>query len=65
MSRCPQKRKNVMSLGTVLLIILIIALLGGVSGIGGGLFYGTGYYGGGALGTILIIVLILVLLGRL
>ena len=54
-----------MSLGTILLIILIIALLGGFSGIGGGLFYGTGYYGGGALGTILIIVLILVLLGRL
>jgi len=35
-----------MSLGTIILIILIIALLGGFSGIGGGPFYGTGYYGG-------------------
>jgi len=28
-----------------LLIILVIALLGGFSGLGGGPFYGTGYYG--------------------
>jgi len=32
-----------MSLGTILLVILVIALLGGFSGIGGGPFYGTGY----------------------
>jgi Protein of unknown function (DUF3309) len=32
-----------MSLGTIILIILIIALLGGFSGLGGGPFYGTGY----------------------
>jgi hypothetical protein len=55
----------IMSLGTILLIILIIALLGGFSGIGGGPFYGTGYYGGGGLGLVLVIVLILVLLGRI
>lgn len=54
-----------MSLGTILLIILIIALLGGFSGLGGGPFYGTGYYGGGGLGLILVIVLILVLMGRI
>ena len=36
-----------MSLGTILLIVLIIILLGGFSGLGGGPFYGTGYYGGG------------------
>ena len=54
-----------MSLGTILLIIIVIALLGGFSGLGGGRFYGTGYYGGGGLGLVLIIVLILVLLGRL
>ena len=53
-----------MSIGTILLIILVIALLGGFSGLGGGPFYGTGYYGGG-LGLVLVIVLILVLLGRL
>jgi hypothetical protein len=54
-----------MSLGTILLIILIILLLGGFSGIGGGPFYGTGHIGGGALGLVLIIVLILVLVGRI
>ncbi len=54
-----------MSLGTIILLILVIALLGGFTGIGGGPFYGTGYYGGGGLGTVLIIVLILVLLGKL
>jgi hypothetical protein len=54
-----------MSLGTILLIILIIALLGGFSGLGGGRFYGTGYYGGGGLGLVLVVVLILVLLGKI
>jgi hypothetical protein len=54
-----------MSLGTILIIILIIALLGGFSGIGGGPFYGTGYYGGGGLGLVLIVIIILVLLGRI
>ena len=54
-----------MSLGMILLIVLVIALLGGFSGIGGGPFYGMGYYGGGGLGLILIIVLILVVLGKL
>jgi hypothetical protein len=54
-----------MSLGTILLIILVIALLGGFSGLGGGPFYGTGYYGGGGLGLVLVIVLSLVLLGRI
>ncbi len=54
-----------MSIGTILLIVLIIALLGGFSGIGGGRFYGTGYYGGGGLGLVVVIVLILVLIGKL
>lgn len=54
-----------MSLGTIILIILIIALLGGFSGIGGGPFYGTGYHGGIGLGTVIVIILILVLLGKL
>jgi Protein of unknown function (DUF3309) len=54
-----------MSVGTILLIILVIALLGGFSGLGGGPFYGTGYYGGGGIGLILIIVLILVVLGKI
>jgi hypothetical protein len=54
-----------MSVGTILLIVLVVALLGGFSGLGGGPFYGTGYYGGGGLGLILVIVLVLVLLGKL
>jgi hypothetical protein len=54
-----------MSIGTIILIILIIALLGGFSGIGGGPFYGTGYYGGGGLGLVIVILLILLLLGKL
>ena len=54
-----------MSVGTIVLIILVIALLGGFSGLGGGPFYGTGYYGGGGLGLVLVIVLVLVVLGKL
>jgi hypothetical protein len=54
-----------MGLGTILIIILALALLGGFSGFGGGPFYGTGYYGGGGLGLVLIIVIILVVLGRI
>jgi hypothetical protein len=57
--------ESYMSLGTIILIILIIALLGGFSGVGGGPFYGTGYYGGGGLGLVIVILLILVLLGKL
>jgi len=58
-------RRERMSIGTIILIILVIALLGGFSGIGGGPFYGTGYYGGGGLGLIIVILLILLLLGRI
>jgi len=54
-----------MSIGTLLVIILVIALLGGFSGWGGGPFYGTGYYGGGGLGLLLVFVLVLVLTGRI
>jgi hypothetical protein len=53
-----------MSVGTILLIVLVIALLGGFSGIGGGRFYGMGNYGGGGLGVVLVVVLILVVLGK-
>ena len=54
-----------MTIGTIILISLISALLGGFSGLGGGPFYGTGYYGGGGLGLVIVIILILVLLGRI
>jgi Protein of unknown function (DUF3309) len=54
-----------MSLGTILLNILVIALLGGFTGFGGGYGYGFGHKSMGVLGTVLIIILILVLLGRI
>ena len=68
-TNAPLERKGLeeirMSIGTIILIILVIALLGGFSGIGGGPFYGTGYYGGGGLGLVIVILLILLLLGKL
>ncbi len=54
-----------MPVGTILIIILVIALLGGFSGLGGGQFYGTGRWGGSGLGLVLVVVLVLVLLGKL
>lgn len=55
-------------LGTVLIVILILALFGGLAPFGavsGRPYWGAGYgYGGGGIGLILIILLILVLLGR-
>jgi len=52
-----------MSLGTILLILLVIFLLGGFSGLVGGYGYGFGHSGIGVIGVILIIVLVLVLTG--
>ncbi len=54
-----------MSLGTILLIILVIFLLGGFSGRIGGYGYGYGHGGMGVIGVILVVVLILVLTGRM
>jgi Protein of unknown function (DUF3309) len=51
-------------LGTLLLILLIIALLGGLRDWGRGPFYGTGYYGGGGLGLLLLLVVVLLATGR-
>ena len=64
-ARKRMQERETMGLGTILIIILVIALLGGFSGLGGGPFYGTGYYGGGGLGLVLLIIIILVLLGRI
>ncbi len=54
-----------MTLGTILLIILVIFLLGGFSGRIGGYGYGYGHSGVGVIGIVLIVVLILVLTGRM
>jgi hypothetical protein len=53
-------------LGTILLVILIIALLGGFRDWGGrGPFYGTGYSGGGGIGLVLLVVVLLLATGRI
>ena len=54
-----------MSIGTILIIVLIIFLLGGFSGRFGGYGYGFGHGGMGGLGIVLVILLVLVLSGRL
>ena len=54
-----------MSLGTILLIILVIFLLGGFSGRFGGYGYGFGHSGVGVIGMLVVILLVLVLTGRL
>jgi hypothetical protein len=54
-----------MSLGTILLVILIIFLLGGFSGRFGGYGYGFGHSGIGVIGVLVVILLVLVLTGRL
>lgn len=51
-----------MSLGTVLLVVLLIFLLGGLPTWG---WHSYGYGLTGGIGVVLVIVLILVLLGRL
>ena len=54
-----------MSIGTILIILLVIFLLGGFSGQFGGYGYGYGHGGVGVIGVILIVVLVLVFLGRI
>jgi hypothetical protein len=57
--------ESAMTLGTILIIILIIFLLGGFSGRFGGYGYGMGHSGMGLGGLILIVLIILLLLGKL
>jgi len=50
------------TIGIILIVIVCIALFGGMAGVGGRPFYGAGYgYGGGGLGLILVIVIILII----
>ena len=57
--------ERAMSLGTILVIILIIFLLGGFSGRFGGYGYGRGHSTMGLAGVILVVLLILLLLGKI
>jgi hypothetical protein len=55
-----------MTIGTILIIILVLVLIGGFGGWVGGPWYGgSPHYVGGGLGLVLVIVLILVLLGHI
>ncbi len=53
------------SLGTILIIIVILYLLGGYSGRFGGYGYGLGHSGMGLGGVILVVLVVLLLLGKL
>ena len=57
------QRERVMSVGTILLIILILLLVGAVPSWPHSRDWG--YFPSGGLGLVLVIVLILVLLGRI
>ena len=52
-----------MSLGTILLIILVLALIGAIPS--WGYSSGWGYYPSGGIGLLLLIVIILLVLGRI
>jgi len=54
-----------MSLGTILIILVLLYLVGGWSGRFGGYGYGLGHSGMGLGTVILVILLVLVLLGKL
>jgi hypothetical protein len=57
--------EGTMSLGTILIILVIIYLLGGFSGRFGGYGYGMGHSGMGLGGLVLVVLLVLLLLGKL
>jgi hypothetical protein len=57
------ERRIIMSLGTILLIILVLLLIGAIPS--WPYSTGWGYYPSSGIGIILIIVLILVLMGRI
>jgi Protein of unknown function (DUF3309) len=54
-----------MSLGTILIIIVIIYLIGGWSGRVGGYGYGYGHSGMGLGAVVLVVLLVLLLVGKL
>jgi hypothetical protein len=58
-------REDAMSLGTILIILVIIYLLGGMSGRIGGYGYGMGHSGMGIGGVVLVVLIVLLLLGKL
>jgi hypothetical protein len=59
------EREHIMSLGLILIILVIIYLLGGMSGRFGGYGYGRGHSGMGLGGVVLVVLLILLLLHKI
>jgi hypothetical protein len=62
---CWAARRTAMTLGTILIIIVLLYLLGGWSGRLGGYGYGLGHSGMGLGGVVLVVLLILLLLGKI
>jgi peptidoglycan/LPS O-acetylase OafA/YrhL len=59
----PEERRRVMSLGTILIVLLILALIGVLPT--WGYSSGWGYGPGGIVGVLLVVIIILALLGRM
>jgi uncharacterized protein DUF3309 len=57
--------EGAMSLGLILIILVIIYLMGGLSGRFGGYGYGMGHSGMGLGGVVLVVLILLLLLGKL
>jgi Protein of unknown function (DUF3309) len=57
--------EDAMTLGTILIILVVIYLLGAVSGRIGGYGYGMGHSGVGIGGVVLVVLVVLLLLGKL
>jgi hypothetical protein len=64
-SPAASNEESIMSLGLILIILVIIYLLGGMSGRIGGYGYGMGHSGMGLGGVVLVVLLVLILLGKL
>jgi hypothetical protein len=58
-------REDAMTLGTILIILVIIYLAGGLSGRIGGYGYGMGHSGIGIGGVVLVVLVALLLLGKI
>jgi ABC-type tungstate transport system substrate-binding protein len=58
-------RRTAMSLGTILIIIVLIYLLGGWSGRLGGYGYGLGHSGMGLGVVVLVVLIVLMLVGKI
>jgi hypothetical protein len=63
--RSSAAREGAMSLGLILIILVILYLMGGLSGRFGGYGYGMGHSGMGLGGVILVVLLVLLLLHKI